>query len=307
MSDVIFKTVNLSKKYKDNIILDNIDMEIKRGQIYGFIGENGAGKTTLIRILAGLAYPTSGELILFGEKDKEKINKNRSRIGCIVESPMLYPNMTARENLEIERIEKGIMDKNCIDEVLSLVNLVNIENKKVKNFSLGMKQRLGIAGALIASPELLVLDEPVNGLDPTGIIELRALLLKLNKERNMTILISSHFLEELYHLATNYGIIHKGKLLEEIHTSELDGKCSKYIYIKVDDVKKTKTIIETKLYTDKFQIYNDKIIKMYDYIDNTGLVNQTLVLNGVKVEGITLKGNTLEDYFASLIGDNQNV
>lgn len=194
MSEIICQTIDLNKKYKKISILNNINIKVRRGEIYGLIGENGAGKTTLIKILTGLIFKTDGKIILFNKEDEANISLARKKIGSIIETPALHLEMTAKQNLEIQRIQKGITDKNCIDKVLSLVNLDNIGDKKAKNFSLGMKQRLGLAIALLGDPELLILDEPLNGLDPTGIKELRELLIKLNKENGITIIISSHIL-----------------------------------------------------------------------------------------------------------------
>ncbi len=307
MNSIIFKAINLSKKYKEDFALNNVNMEIKQGDIYGFVGENGAGKTTLIRILTGLVFKTSGEFSLFNETNEKLIINNRRRIGSIIENPAIYPDMSAKENLEIYRIQKGIPGKDCINKVLEIVKLNDTGRKKAKNFSLGMKQRLGLAIALLNDPEFLILDEPTNGLDPIGIVELRELLKKLNKERNITILISSHILSELYQLATCYGFIHKGKMLEQITVKELDEKCKKHIYIKVDNPAKAVSVIETKLLTQKFEVYPNNIIKLYDFLDNSSKVSRELSLSGVIVEEITLKGDDLESYFIRLIGGKINV
>lgn len=192
MNETVIATSNLCKRYKGSFALDHANMIVRHGDIYGFVGENGAGKTTLIRLLTGLSFPTSGELSLFGER--VNLEKQRKRIGAIVENPMIYPNLTAKQNLEVERIQRGVPGKGRIDEVLQLVNLNDTKNKKAKHFSLGMKQRLGIASALLSSPELLILDEPTNGLDPVSIVELRDLLQKLRREYNIAVLISSHAL-----------------------------------------------------------------------------------------------------------------
>ena len=202
MSEIICQTVNLSKKYKDTVILEKVNINIKKGEIYGLIGENGAGKTTLIKIIAQLIKQTEGNVKLFGETSENELCRLQKKIGYTIETPALYMDMTARQNLEVIRIEKGIPGTSDIDKVLSMVNLNDTDKKKVKNFSLGMKQRLALAVALLYDPEILVLDEPLNGLDPTGISELRNLLKKLNTEKNITIILSSHILSELYKLAT---------------------------------------------------------------------------------------------------------
>ena len=214
MNVTVFEAINITKKYRNTLALNQVSMSVMQGDIYGFIGENGAGKTTMIRLLTGLAEPTTGKIALFGESNK-KLAKQRERIGCIIESPSLYLDMTAYENLEVQRLQRGIPGKGCIDNALALVGLKDTGKKKAKDFSLGMRQRLALAIALLGNPEFLVLDEPINGLDPTGIIELRNLLKRLNKERGITILISSHILTELHQLANRYGILHEGKLLQE--------------------------------------------------------------------------------------------
>lgn len=225
MSEIIFAAKNLTKKYRKNYALDRLNLEIHRGDIYGFIGKNGAGKTTLMRILTGRAMQTDGTIELFGESRAEKLYTKRSLVGGMVEGPALFPNMTAKDNLEIIRRLHGIKDKNCIPETLQTVGLEDTGKKRVKDFSLGMKQRLGIAMALIGKPELLVLDEPANGLDPEGIINLRELLKMLNREHGMTILISSHILSELDQLATCYGFIQKGRIIEQIAAADIYEKC----------------------------------------------------------------------------------
>ena len=204
MNVTVFEAINITKKYRNTLALNQVSMSVMQGDIYGFIGENGAGKTTMIRLLTGLAEPTTGKIALFGESNK-KLAKQRERIGCIIESPSLYLDMTAYENLEVQRLQRGIPGKGCIDNALALVGLKDTGKKKAKDFSLGMRQRLALAIALLGNPEFLVLDEPINGLDPTGIIELRNLLKRLNKERGITILISSHILTELHQLANRYG------------------------------------------------------------------------------------------------------
>ncbi|MFR5132278.1 MAG: ABC transporter ATP-binding protein [Terrisporobacter sp.] len=302
MSEIICQTVNLSQKYKGNVALENVNINIKKGEIYGLIGENGAGKTTLIKIIAQLIKPTEGDVKLFGKTMENELCTLQRKIGYTIENPALYMDMTARQNLEIIRIQKGIPGTNDIDRVLSVVNLSNTGKKKVKNFSLGMKQRLALAMALIDDPEILVLDEPLNGLDPTGISELRNLLKKLNAEKNMTIILSSHILSELHKLATCYGIMHKGKIVEEISSEILDDRCKKHIFIKVSDIKIASMILEKELGINDFIVYNDSIIKIYGNFDKCAEINKTLVLNNILVEEISIKGENLESYFTKVIG-----
>ncbi|MRZ79335.1 ATP-binding cassette domain-containing protein [Paeniclostridium sordellii] len=307
MQKHVLKTKNLSKEYKKIVALENINISIKKGDIYGLIGENGAGKTTLIRLITGLIYQTNGEIELFEETEVSKLSKQRRRIGCIIESPVLYEDMTAKQNLEIIRVQRGIPGKGCIDEVLNLVNLPDTKSKKIKDFSLGMKQRLALAIALLGDPEFLILDEPINGLDPIGIIEFRELIKKLNKEKKITILISSHILSELHQLATYYGIIHKGKLIEEISVEELNERCKKHINLEVDDSAKASIILENNLKIKNFSILPNNVIKIYDYLDRVKLISNELVSNGVGIERINTQGDGLEEYFTRLIGGNRNV
>ncbi|BDB00699.1 ABC transporter ATP-binding protein [Clostridium botulinum] len=302
MSEYILKTTNLSKKYKKDFVVDSVNISIKRGEIYGFIGENGAGKTTFIRMITGLVAPTNGEIKLFSKEKGDELGNVRKRIGALIERPAFYPYMTAYENLEAFRIEKGIPGKECIDKILKSVGLYEDRNKKLKNFSLGMKQKLALAIALLGDPEFLILDEPINGLDPMRIKEIRELLKKLNKEKNITILISSHILGELYQLATCYGIIHKGKLMEQITLKELDEKYKRNLSIKVDDVNKAATILETELSTINLKILPDGTIKLYDYVDNPRLVSSTLTKANIIIDQIMPNESNLEEYFINLVG-----
>ena len=302
MKDVILKTYNITKKYGNQIAVNNVNMKIKKGEIYGFIGQNGAGKTTLIRLITGLIHKTNGDIELLGASSENELNKARTMVGSLIETPSFYNNMTARENLEVSRRIRNIPGNKCVDEVLELVGLKNIEKKKVKNFSLGMKQRLGIANAIMGNPRLLILDEPINGLDPMGIVEIRELLKKINKEKDMTILISSHILSELSELATTYGIISNGKLIEEITSQELKEKCRKYIDLKVDDTSRAVIILERNLGIDDYQVLSNKKIKVFSNLDKVGEVNSILSNSGIIVESIGVKGENLEEYFMNVIG-----
>ncbi|MFL0595037.1 ATP-binding cassette domain-containing protein [Staphylococcus sp. HMSC62A08] len=304
MVNLVLKTSNLSKNFKNTQALKNVNMNLKYGDIYGFIGENGSGKTTLIRIISGLSYQSSGEIELFGQSTN--LNTQRYKLGAMVENPMLYPNLTAKQNLEVERIQRGIPGQRVVDETLNLVGLSDTNNKKVKNFSLGMKQRLGLASALLASPELLILDEPTNGLDPMGIVDLRELLLKISEEKNIAILISSHILGELYQLANCYGFIHDGKLVEEISAKELKEKCNHHLSITVDNSNKASAILQSKLNIQNFEVYPNNEIKIYDYSLNSGIINKTLLSNDILVYEVTTKGENLENYYKKLIGGGKH-
>lgn len=302
MKKVVLKTYNITKKYGEQLAVDNVNMTIKKGDIYGFIGKNGAGKTTLIRLITGLIHKSSGEIELLGINEENELNKARTMVGSLIESPSLYTNMTARENLEVSRLVRNIPGKKCIDEVLELVGLKDVEKKKVKNFSLGMRQRLGIANALMGNPKLLILDEPINGLDPMGIVEIRELLKKINKEKDMTILISSHILSELSELATTYGIISNGKLIEEITAKQLSEKCRQYIDLKVDDTARAVILLERELGISDYEVLEDSNIKVFSNLDNVGEVNSLLSRSGIIVESISVKGENLEEYFMNKVG-----
>lgn len=276
----------------------------KKIEIYGFVGANGAGKTTLIRILAGFSRQTDGTLELFGEADPKKLYIQRRRINGIIEKPAIYPHLSAGDNLEICRKQRGIKGKECIAEILREVGLSDTGSKKAKNFSLGMRQRLGIAMALLGGSEFLFLDEPVNGLDPEGMVNLRELLKRINQERGITILISSHLLSELHQLATCYGFIHNGKMLEQITSEELNKKCRKYLYIKVDQAEKAQTILRTIFQLQNLEILSDDGIKVYDVPKELDIrkINRALVLEGVNIETMAVKSDELDQYYLSLIG-----
>ena len=302
MKKVVLKINNITKKYGEQLAVDNVNMTIKKGDIYGFIGQNGAGKTTLIRLITGLIHKSGGEIELLGANEENELNKARTMVGSLIETPSFYTNMTARENLEVSRLVRNIPGKKCIDEVLELVGLKDVEKKKVKNFSLGMRQRLGIANALMGNPKLLILDEPINGLDPMGIVEIRELLKKINKEKDMTILISSHILSELSELATTYGIISNGKLIEEITAKQLSEKCRQYIDLRVDDTARAVILLERELGISDYEVLEDSNIKVFSNLDNVGEINSLLSRSGIIVESISVKGENLEEYFMNKVG-----
>lgn len=306
MNEYVLKTNHLSKKYQNNMALNNVDLSIVKGSIYGFIGQNGAGKSTLIRVICGLAYPTTGMFELFGKNNERELNDARKRIGTIIEGPALYPNMTAKENLETHRLLKGIPGKECVEKTLALVGLQDTGKKKAKNFSLGMKQRLGLAIALLGDPEFLILDEPINGLDPMGVVEIRELLKKLNQEYGITILISSHILSELHLLATHYGIIHEGKLLEQLSAKELNEKCQHFLHIKVNNQEKAATILERDFPTDDFEVMPDGSIRLFANVDLPGVVSRALTNEGLIIEQFMPMGEDLESFFTKRIGGVQH-
>lgn len=307
MSDYVLQTNQLSKNFKGSVALDKVNLSIRKGSIYGFIGQNGAGKSTLMRIVTGLAFPSDGTIELFGASDEQALTQARKRMGLIIESPSLFPHMTAVENLEVNRLLRGIPGKDCVARMLELVGLQGTGRKKVKNFSLGMKQRLGLAIALLGDPEFLILDEPTNGLDPMSVIEMRGLLKQLNHERGITIMISSHILSELHLLASHYGIIHHGKLLEQLTAQELNDKCQQYVYIKADDSDKAATVIQNKLGTNDFEVMPDGAIKLYSCIEQPGKVSSALFSAGLEVEQFMPMGEDLESYFMKRIGGAEHV
>ena len=299
----ILKTIDITKKFSKKVAVSSVNMTIKKGDIYGFIGRNGAGKTTLIKMLVGLSQPTSGSIKLF---DTKNLNKVRSKIGTVIEAPAFVPHLSARQNMLIQWKLLGTKDKSIIDETLKLVGLDNVGRKKVKKFSLGMKQRLGIAMTLMGEPELLILDEPTNGLDPEGIIEIRQMLKKLNQEKGLTILISSHILGELSKLATRYGIINDGVLVDEFTEEELVERCQSSLVVKVNDVNKASEILKSELNTEKFSVLNENTLEVFDFIDSPGTVNTVLAKNDIVVESISKKSVDLEEYFMKVIGGNKN-
>mgnify|MGYP001257866852 CR=1 FL=1 len=304
--DYILKTYNLTKKYKDITAVDNVNMEIKKGDIYGFIGKNGAGKTTVIRMITGLIKPTSGTVEVFGQPVSRGNKEFLERIGTIIEFPGFYQNLTARENLEIHRRLMRVTDKKRIEEVLELVNLQNVPDKMVKGFSLGMKQRLGIARALLHNPEFLILDEPTNGLDPLGIKEIRQLIIDLAKNHGITILISSHILSEIHQMVTKIGIINNGHLLEEMDYESIKEKNRHFIEAKVSDDKKASFLLENNLAIKSYSVIEPGIIRIYERLEESSFINRMFVTNGIDITEIRISKDTLEEYFLKLIGGEKN-
>ncbi|OPJ60019.1 ABC transporter ATP-binding protein [Clostridium oryzae] len=302
MDSIILEAHGLTKVYNKTVALDHINLKIGKGKIYGFIGQNGAGKTTFLRLITGLAFPTEGKLALWGESGSVELQMQRKRIGCMIETPALYPNLSAYQNMEVQRIQRGIPDKAIIEKCLHSVGLKGTGRKAVRNFSLGMRQRLGIAIALLNTPEFLILDEPINGLDPTGIVEIRNLLKSLNKEYGMTILVSSHILEELYQTASQFILLDRGKVIEELSARELDEHCKKHIAIKTQNPEKALLVLEDKLNTENIQLMPDGMLRLYEHLDEVERVAQILSGANILVTGLNISGDTLEDYFLSKVG-----
>ena len=301
-SNYVLRTNDLTKSYGGIKVVNEVCMNVRQGDIYGFIGKNGAGKTTFMRMVSGLATPTAGSMTLFG---KTELELERKRIGSLIESPGVYPNMTAKENLEVVRRVFGITKKHAVEEILLLVGLFNTGNKKVKQFSMGMKQRLGLAVSLMRNPDFLILDEPINGLDPSGIKEIRELLQKLNEERKISILISSHILGELSKVATRYGIIRNGVLIEEFDAAELNEKCRRCQKIVVDNTAHAARILEDTLFIKNFDVLENHVIRIFERMDEVEAIHRALVLDGVGLRESYAAGQDLEGYFMDLTGDEK--
>ena len=296
----ILRTNSLIKTFGNEEVVSNVNMNIKKGEIYGFLGPNGAGKTTIMKMITNLIKPTSGEIELFGEKLTDTSYEVLKRIGTIIEYPVFYDKLTGRENLELHLEYMGCHDTKAIDKSLELLNLRNIDKKPVKDFSLGMKQRLGIARAISTKPELLILDEPINGLDPMGIKEIRELLKMLCKEYGITILISSHILGEIEQIADTIGVINNGMLIEEVSMDSIRSRNAEYIEIITKDCEKASYILVNELNISNFRVEDNSLIKIYDLSVPQSIISKTLILGQVNIEGIIKKNNSLEEYFLSL-------
>ena len=298
------QTNSLTKKYKNFQVLNGLTMNIPRGSIYGLVGKNGAGKTTLIRLICGLQEPTSGNYHLYGiSNDSKKITKSRRRLGAVVETPSIYANMTAEDNLKQQYLILGLPSYDGIPELLKLVGLENSGKKKAKHFSLGMKQRLGIAIALVGDPDFLVLDEPTNGLDPQGIVEIRELILRINRERQITVLISSHILDELSRLATHYGIIDNGRMVKELSSEELEAVCRKCLRIEVSNTSVLARVLDSM--EVEYKIISDRQADIFAKVNISSLA-ANLSKENCEVISIMEKDESLESYYISLVGGGNN-
>ncbi len=302
--DYILSADSLSKHYRHFKALHDFSIHVPKGSIYGFIGKNGAGKTTLIRLICGLQHPSSGDYTLYGvDSTDQRIAKCRRRMGAVIETPSLYLDMTAYENLREQYRIIGLPDFNSIPELLKLVGLENTGKKKVKHFSLGMRQRLGIAIALSGSPDFVILDEPINGLDPQGIIEIRELILKLNQERGITFLVSSHILDELSRLATHYGFIDNGHMIKEISARKLEAACRRCIRVQVSDIRAfTRVMDELGL---EYKICSDTMADIYAKV-NVSKLTLALAKKDCDVISLTECEESLESYYMNLIGGKKD-
>ena len=297
--DYIMETVGLRKSYKGNVVVNDVNIHVPNGAFYGFVGPKGGGKSTVMKMILNLIQPEAGEVQLFGEKVTEQSYEVFKRVGSIIENPYFYEKMTARQNLELHCDYMGFPNKERIDEVLQMVDLQNVEGKQIRHYSLGMKQRLAIARAILAKPEFLILDEPINALDPEGIREMRNLFQRLNQEDETTIFISSHILSEVDLIADTIGIIQHGNLLAELPIEEIHKHQTEYISLQVDDVAHAATLLEQMDITN-FSVLDQEFIRIYDSNISGKVLSKALIESGVGLESLGRKQDTLEDYFFQL-------
>ena len=304
--EFVVKSQKLNKRYGETAALKDVNITVKKGSIYGLVGNNGAGKTTFLKVLTGQTRADSGTFTLLGEDNEAGYRKVRRQTGAIIENPGFYPKLTAKQNLEYYRIQRGIPGKEIVDEMLRMVGLEHAAKKKFENLSLGMKQRLGLALALMGEPEFLILDEPINGLDPSGIIEIRNLLLKLKREKNVTILISSHILTELENIATDYGFLNKGELVEEVTAERLREKCRTFLEVKVTDVAAYAALLETELLCSNYKVLPGNCIHILEHVDRVSDYSALAVKHDIGLLAFEMKEINLENYYMNLIGaENQ--
>lgn len=303
MNDYVIETNKLTKIYKKQRAVDQVDMHVRRGAIYGLIGKNGAGKTTIMKMLTGMANPTEGEMRIFGSDGKE-VSTSQMRVGALIERPGVYGDKSAFQNMKLKALAMGVYRKENIQEILELVGLSDTGDKKVKSFSMGMLQRLGIALALIGTPDMLILDEPVNGLDPQGMIEVRNLIRRLNREYHMTILISSHILEELSKVVTDYGIIDCGELIQEISAEELEKSCEKKIEIITPETAKATVALEGMGITE-YTVADEKTVYVYQGMEMLPAINRGLAQQDVPVIEIKMQNDSLEEFFLKTVEDRR--
>ena len=302
MNNFVIETKHLTKKYGKQTGVNNVNLHVKKGRIYGLLGRNGAGKTTVMKMILGLTAVTSGKIDVFGKSIAGQEKRIYPRVGAIIEAPGFYPNLTGTENLEIFAKLRGTAAPNAVKNALEVVGLPYKDKKRFSEYSLGMKQRLGIANAILHDPELLILDEPTNGLDPIGIAEVRNFIKRLSSERGKTILISSHILSEIALLADDIGIIDCGVLLEESSMNELKKRNSKYILLQVSDVPKASLILEREFHTKDYSVQDEHTLRIYDTSLNMGEINKFLVMQNITVTSSGLCNDTLEDYFKKITG-----
>lgn len=299
MKSFVLQTYNISKRYGKDLALDNVNLQIEKGQVYGLIGLNGSGKSTFMRIVCGLISATNGSIELFGRSGDQALQNERIKIGQSIETPALYPDLTAMQNLDIQRILVGISDKSTVRKTLETVGLEDTGKKLVKNFSLGMKQRLALAISLISNPEFLILDEPTNGLDPVGIIETRDIIRRLAIEKGLTILVSSHLLDELSQIATHYGIIHNGRLIKQLSAEELTNETKRYVKIVVNNAPNAGHFL-TNTFNVRCETVSQNEMIIVDQPDRIAEYNKALIGAGYLVEHLTKNDYKLEEYFITI-------
>lgn len=300
MNDYVIEARQITKKYRSVPALNQVNLGVQPGSIYGLIGDNGAGKSTFLKLLAGHIFPTAGELRLFGQFAEQELRRCRRQMGAMIEQPGFFPNLTVEDTLEYYRIQRGIPGREKVEEVLKLTDIQEKRRAKCKKLSMGQKQRLGLAIAMIGEPRLLVLDEPINGLDPSGIIEFRALLLRLNREKNLTILLSSHILSELQQTATVFGFLNKGKLLEEISSEKLQEKCADYLDISVTDPEEYAALLAKHFPEEPFQVLPERTIRILKCLREPEEYSRLAAENGLYIRGLELRRASLEEYYMNL-------
>ncbi|GGP13133.1 ATP-binding cassette domain-containing protein [Oceanobacillus neutriphilus] len=302
MTEYILEAKNIFKDYNGFQALENVSISLEKGKIYGLIGQNGAGKTTFMRIIAGLSFPTSGELYLFNQSNQKSLQAGRKQMGSMIENPSILGNMSARDNLRVHKTMKGIKEENVEQKVLDIVGLGATGKKKAKDFSLGMRQRLGIAITLLGNPKILMLDEPVNGLDPSGIAEIRQLIKNLAAKYQITILLSSHHLAELHQTADEFIIVNEGKILKKLSHDKLEEQINKHLLVDCNEPEKLQKVLRESLQTENFIVQPDKSIKLYDFINKKEELSKALINHDIIVTTFTTQEETLESYYLQLIG-----
>lgn len=300
MNTNLIETTQLSKHYGKLKALDLVDIHVPKGAIYGLVGDNGAGKSTLLKLIAGQSFATSGEISLLGQTNERALRLARKHIGCLIEDTGCFPNMTVAQTLRYYSIQRGISDKRRAEEMLVLTGLVEKRRAKCGSLSMGQRQRLGLAIAMLAKPQLLILDEPINGLDPAGIIEIRTLLERLNSEENMTILLSSHILAELEHVATHYGFLSHGRLIQEISAVDLHEQCADYITLTISDVDAYAALCERRCPDERFQVMPDGQIRILAPKRPAAFYSRLATENGLTILGMQTVQGSLEDYYMAL-------
>ena len=300
MNDYVIEARQITKKYRSVPALNQVSLGVQPGSIYGLIGDNGAGKSTLLKLLAGHIFPTAGEIRLFGQSGEKELRRCRRQMGVIIEHPGFFPNMTVEHTLEYYRIQKGVPGRKKVEQIMELVGILEKRREKCKCLSLGQKQRLGLAIALLGEPALLVLDEPVNGLDPSGIVELRALLQRLNTEKRITILLSSHILSELQQTATMFGFLSRGNLLEEISAQELREKCADRLDIAVADTEKYAALLAKHFPEESWRVLPEGTIQIRGFRREPEAYSRLAMEHGLCILGLERKSASLEDYYMNL-------